>query len=203
METALNGIAPALDQQDEQRLYLADLSWADYLTLSSAFDDRPAIRISYLEGQVEIMVTSAKHELIKKMIARLVEAFALVRGLNLIGIGSTTFRNAAKERGLEPDECYCLDHVLEIPQLAIEVVVSRGVINKLAIYAGLGVSELWAYEDGAVRVLHLEDGRYVESTASRFLPGLDLDLLARFAERQDQGTAVREFVAAIGGFPRR
>ena len=36
------------------------------------------------------------------------EHYALVRNVSLIGYGSTTFRREAKERGAEPDECWCV-----------------------------------------------------------------------------------------------
>ena len=61
------------------------------------------------------------------MIARLVEMYAADRDAPLYGYGSTTFRRELKERGLEPDECYCVGADLRTyPDLAIEVVTTSG-----------------------------------------------------------------------------
>jgi Uma2 family endonuclease len=57
-----------------------------------------------------------------------------------------TFRKPAKERGLEPDECYVLQTLRDVPDIAIEVAYRHGVIDKLHVYAGLGVKEVWLWE---------------------------------------------------------
>lgn len=54
------------------------------------------------------MSPSRRHGGYEKRIARLIELYALERGVPLSGYGSTTFRAAVAERGLEPDECYVL-----------------------------------------------------------------------------------------------
>jgi hypothetical protein len=94
---------PSLDQ----RVIVHGVSWGKYCLLGEVFDS-PGIRLSYLEGVLEIMTLSPRHEFLKKLIARLIEIFALERNVPLQGYGSTTFRREAEERGLEPDECYCL-----------------------------------------------------------------------------------------------
>jgi hypothetical protein len=57
----------------------------------------------------------------------LVEVWAMERDVDLRGFGGTTFRREARQRGLEPDECYKL----------IEVIVSNPLVDKRAVYAGL------------------------------------------------------------------
>src|SRR4051812_6386473 len=106
--TAAMGPA-TLDADAEQRFVLRCLSWKDYVLLRDVLDDRPGVRMTYFKGTLEIMSPSARHERIKTMFARLIETWAFAHddvGLN--GYGSTTYRNEAVERGLEPDECYCL-----------------------------------------------------------------------------------------------
>jgi Uma2 family endonuclease len=88
----------------------------------------------YLEGTLEIMSPSPEQEVDKTTIARLIEIHALERDIDLTGYGSTTFRKPAQERGLEPDECYCFGQLKEFPDIALEVIVSSGGIDKLSIY---------------------------------------------------------------------
>src|SRR6266545_8355516 len=91
----------------EQRMLIHGVSWKDYVILREALDT-PGLRMTYCEGALELMSPSRAHELWKKTIARLIELYAFLRGLPLVGYGSTTFRREAKERGAEPDECWCV-----------------------------------------------------------------------------------------------
>lgn len=76
----------------------------------------------------------------------------------------------AKQRGLEPDECYCLGQKKEFPDLAIEIVLTRGLVDKLDIYRGLGVTEVWVWDAEQFRVYHLREDRYEQRSASELLP---------------------------------
>ena len=148
--TVVNSEAPP---DVDQRIVLRGVTWEQYEALLALFgDDPPGIRMAYLEGALEIMSPSRKHETIKKMVARLVELYALERGISLNGLGSTTFRRAAQERGVEPDECYCVGEDKEFPDIAFEVVLTSGGVNRLAIYAGLGVAEVWLWRTGAFEI---------------------------------------------------
>jgi Uma2 family endonuclease len=176
------------------RVVLHNVSWQRYDALVTLLgDDYPALRLTYLEGTLEIMTTSPYHERLKKMIARLLEMWAVERNVPLNGYGAATFRKEAAERGLEPDECYVLGELVDMPDLAIEVVHTHGGIDKLDVYAGLGVREVWFWEEARFGVHVLEDGRYREVAASALLPALDLDELASFVTRSDQTEAVRAY----------
>jgi Uma2 family endonuclease len=156
--------------------------------------DTPGVRMTYIEGLLEIMTPLPAHELAKTMIARLIEMFAIERDVPLQGYGSTTFRSAAKARGLEPDECYCVDHLLkDVPDIALEVVLTSGGIEKLPVYEGLGVKEVWFWEKDAFHLYALRDAGYEAIPASELVPGLDLEVLAAFARRSDQHETVKAF----------
>src|SRR5260370_28359932 len=110
MDALLDEELPALEHERDQRVLLHDVPWSQYVALRQ-IDDRPGLRMTYLEGTLELMSPSTNHEDIKKRIARLLEAWALDRSVELTGFGSATYRSTAKQRGLEPDECYCLGKV--------------------------------------------------------------------------------------------
>lgn len=185
--------APASDI--DQRIVLTGVTWEQYEALVDLFgDDPPGIRMAYLEGTIEIMSPSRRHERVKKMVARVVESYALEHGIPLIGLGSTTFRKKAKERGVEPDECYCFDEEKEFPDVAFEVIVTSGGIDRLAIYAGLGVPEVWLWQRGAFELYRLTPSGYDRRERSQFLPAIDFARLAVLAERQDQTAAIRAFL---------
>lgn len=178
----------------EQRLVLEGVSWQQYeIMLATLGDDFPNLRLSYLEGTLEIMTTSPEHEELKTMIGMLLEAYFQETRTRFHGIGSATFRRAMKQRGLEPDECYCLGQKKEFPDIAIEVVLSSGLVNKLDIYQGLGVTEVWQWQNGQFQIYHLRSTGYEVIASSELLPNLDFSLLTRYVKPADQFDAVMEF----------
>jgi Uma2 family endonuclease len=187
----------------EERALLRDVSWAQYEAILQAAGDASAPRMAYLDGDLEIMSPSPLHEARKKLLARMVEAFAEERNIELGALGSTTFRRKAKNSGAEPDECYVRGVTdprafPRVPELVIEVAISPWRIDRLAIYGSLGVKEVWLWQDEALKVFALRaGGRYVRVRRSTVLPALDIALLARFARRTDQTAAVREFRALV------
>jgi Uma2 family endonuclease len=189
--------SPATPTGDE-RVLISGVSWEQYVTLRTALDDRASVRMTYLRGELEIMVTSAKHERIKTMIGRLLEIYALERGVELNGYGETTFQNRAVERGLEADECYVVGKELgEVPELAIEVSLTSGYVDKLAVYAGLGVPEVWFWRDERIEVWRLVGDRFERREGSELLAGVPLELLASFVAWTNQTAAVRAFRDAL------
>ena len=189
---------PLLTRKD-QRIVLHGISWQTYSMLREALDT-PGLRMTYLEGALELMSPSPEHELYKTMIARLVEMFAIERDVPLYGYGSTTFRKQAKERGLEPDECYCVGGELrDYPDIAIEVVVTSGGVNKLAVYEGLGVREVWFWIENRFSIHRLGSSGYEAFESSALIPSLDFALLSRFVQRTDQPVAIREYRDALRG----
>ena len=180
------------EPEHEQRVLLEGVSWATYVMLRDSVDS-PGVRMTYLEGQLEIMSPSRAHEVDKTQIARLLELFCLERDIPLFGFGSTTFRKEEKQRGLEPDECYSRGSNKEVPDVAIEVVKTHGAIDKLKVYAGLGISEVWVHESGAFSVLQLAAEGYVPIERSEMLPEVDLGRIAFHAQNEDQHAALKAY----------
>lgn len=181
----------------EQRLTLSGVTWEQYETVRSTLDDFPGLRMTYLEGTLEIFMPSPKHERIKTTIARLIELYSIETNTRVYGCGSTTYRKKAKERGLEPDESYCVGEIKEFPDFAIEVIITSGSIDKLDVYQGLGIPEVWFWENDEISLYQLREEKYELINRSTFLPDLDIDLLVRCANIADQYDAVVEFRNAI------
>ena len=178
----------------EQRMLVHGVSWKDYVVLREVLDT-PGLRMTYCEGVLELMSPSRTHELQKTTIARLVELYAFLRELPLVGYGSTTFRNEAKERGVEPDECYRVGTLMkdgELPDVVLEVIHTSPLLDKLYVYQGLGVPEVWLFKDGAFELYRLAEQGYQPIERSAVLPELDFGLVAELAVREDQHLALRE-----------
>lgn len=187
----------AVPAPPEARVVLHDVDWATYEALRSRVES-PGLRLTYCEGELEIMTPGPEHEDTKTKIARLLELWALERDVPLRGHGSTTFKKELARRGLEPDECYVLGGELrEVPDLAIEVVVTSGGLDKLAVYADLGVPEVWFWKDGAFQVRVLAGTAYEARDRSALLPQLDLEELASFCRTADQHAALKAYRDAL------
>ena len=183
----------------EQRILLHGVTWKDYLILRDVLDG-PSPRMTYLEGTLELMSPSPNHELWKTNIARLLELYAYLTGVDLRGYGSTTLKREMKQRGAEPDECYLIGKVLtEYPQMALEVIHSVPLLDKRHVYAAMGIEELWVFERGAFTLYGLDRATetYVERRTSVFFTKLDFAVVARYAMREDTLVALREFAAEV------
>ncbi len=179
-------------QDAEQRVLLTNVPWSTYVVLRDSLESA-SVRMTYLEGLLEIMSPSRTHEVNKKQIARLVELFCLERDIPLFGYGSTTFRKEEKKRGLEPDECYARGRNKEIPDFALEVVATRGALDKLDVYRGLGIREVWTFEHGSFQLFTLRGEQYEPLEESEVLPELDLARLAHYATQADQHAALKAY----------
>jgi Uma2 family endonuclease len=133
-----------------------------------------------------------------------VEPYADERRIVLLAFGSETFRKEAAERGLEPDECYCVGDEKDLPDVALEVITTSGGVDKLAVYQGLGVPEVWFWVDPRIQVYCLEAGEYQPRERSCFLPDLDLHRLAEIVAatpRAEQAEAVWRFRQTLQARP--
>src|SRR5262249_26913401 len=117
-------------------LILGGISWKQYLALGKVLGDH-TVRMTYLDGRLEIVSPSAEHESAKEKFASVFRLLARALDLPFAGFGSTTFRRRRKRAGKEPDTCfYVRDNARRMwgkqrvnlrvdppPDLAVEVVV--------------------------------------------------------------------------------
>jgi Uma2 family endonuclease len=185
----------------DQRVTLNDVSWSDFELILQIRGDRAGVRMTYLNGVLELMSPSVDHEGIKKTIARLLEAYADEKGIPFNGFGSWTLNNPGRARALEPDECYSLSLGRPTrPDLAIEVVWTSGGIDKLEVYRGLGVGEVWFWREGVIEVWSLEAERYERRERSVLLADLDLVELARHIDAENQTESVTRYRQTLTRF---
>jgi Uma2 family endonuclease len=167
--------------------------------------------ITFDKGDLEIMAPSIYHEHYKVIIGRLIETLTLALDIPILSAGNTTFRREDLEKGLEPDECYYVQHERQIrdrlktldlstdppPDLVVEMDYTHHAIDREAIYAALGVPEIWRFNVNRLEVLLLgTDGAYTISRKSLAFPFLPVDQLERFLHSSvttPETTLVRSF----------
>ena len=182
-------------EQSDQRFLLEGVSWSAYVALRDSLDRAGRrVKLTYLDGQLELMTTGQPHEEAKKIIARLLETWADELDVDLRGFGGMTIRRESRLRGCEADECYTLGpkHPETPPHIAIEVIVTNPLLDKLEVYAGLDVAEVWTWylESRTLIIYGREGGEYVRRARSELLPEIDPELLASFVRLGESQTAL-------------
>lgn len=189
------------------------LTWPEYVEIVDAWEQAGRrVRTSYDAGRLEITLPTKLHDFAKITLGDLLRLWAYEARVRVAGYGSTTCREEAKDKGLEPDACFYVQgqrvrvEATSIdltrdppPDLAIEVDVTASSVPRQPIYAGLGVSELWRWADGRLRPFKLDAGRYVATPRSSLLPDVPLDLFEQWVNAaiaaDDQEVAFDSFRA--------
>lgn len=179
--------------QSDQRLILHGISWATYERLLADYQDSHAAHLAYDQGVLEIMVLSLEHERLKHTLATLVEVLAEEMGIDVDGVGSTTFHREDLAKGFEPDACFYIQRAEQVagkkridltedppPDLVIEIDITSPSLDKFPIYAQIGVPEVWRYEGQTLSVLKREGQTYTLVEASEVLPGVPSAQLSDF-----------------------
>jgi Uma2 family endonuclease len=196
--------------QADNRFVIYGVDWETYDKISCALGDHRT-RLTFDGENLELMSPSPIHEWSANLLGRMLEALALEIDMPIRGGGSTTFKRSSIERGLEPDECFWiqsesavrgkmeLDFLLDHPpDLAFEVDISRSSLDRLEIYARLGIPEVWTFDGESLRIRLLQPGgKYIEANASLCLPPLPVHELVPFLQPDsdvDDTTRVRRFV---------
>jgi Uma2 family endonuclease len=180
----------------EQRVVLRNIGWATYERLLADNENNSAPRFAYDRGELEIMSPSTEHEKFNRRIAQLVLAVAEEIGIEAEDLGSTTFRREDLQRGFEPDSCFYIQNEQEVrgkdridlavdppPDLVIEIDITSPSLNKLPIYAQMGVPEVWRYDGERMTILVLEGSDYAETTESLVLGPVTESALTGFIEK--------------------
>jgi Uma2 family endonuclease len=186
-------MATALRTAAEHRVVLHQVSWETYESLLSDLADCSAPRLTYDRGTLEIMSPSEEHEEVNRALAFLVEALIAELDLDARSLGSATFGRKDLEKGFEPDSCFYIENAARLkgkrkidltkdppPDLVVEVDLSSSSLEKLPIYAQIGVPEVWRYDGERVRVHTLREDRYEEAPASLAFPFLTDVKLSEF-----------------------
>jgi Uma2 family endonuclease len=181
----------------EEPLLFEGMTWREFKAIEQLLD-RPGYRLSFLDGLLEIGRKSGEpHETVKKRIAALVELFLLMAGFDFIPTGSMTLESEGGAVKREADESYKLTPNSSQPDLAIEVVVTSGGIDKLAAYQRLSIPEVWFWEDGVLAIYGLlEKGDvmgYERIPQSKVLAGLDVELLSQCILMTNHVEAIKVF----------
>ncbi len=186
---------------------LHNVSWQTYQALLADMGEHRATRLAYDRGILEIKMPSKLHELINRLLERIITTLTEELGMNVLPLGSTTF-NREQAQGVEPDSCFYIQNSDRVnledneppldlpPDLVVEVDITSSSRSRLNIYKIMGVPEIWRYNRQGFAILQLSEGEYVECESSLTFPKISAQFLTALVEQgkqaKNQNAVIRE-----------
>jgi Uma2 family endonuclease len=191
-----------------------DVSWETYERLLADLSPSTSVRVFYDQGRMEAVSPTSSHEKPVEIIATLVRVFRDHLDIDIESLGSTTLRLQIKAKGAEPDASFYVQHAAQVigkadlklpddppPDLIVESDLTSSSLDRFAIYAALGVPEIWRVTNWHVSIWLLRDVVYQEAEESGAFPFLTRQALNEFlvkglneGERQ-AARALRDWIA--------
>lgn len=145
------------DGQLTQAIVLSDISWKTYRAMLADMGDHRATRLAYYQRVLTLKMPSKLHEIINRLLARIVTTLTEELNLEVVNIGSTTLERDDIEAGAEPNTAFYIQNAAQVqgldpqipdhlpPDLVVEVDTTSLFTKRLKIYQVLGVKEVWQY----------------------------------------------------------
>ncbi len=192
---------------------LYGIDWKTYTGLLRVLQSDRRFRLTYDRGVLEIMAPLLQHEEPAYLLGRFIDVLTEEFNLPVRAGRTVTLRRRRRRRGLEPDSCYWIASAARLqgkttldlrvdppPDLAIEVDVTSSSLDRMSIYAVLGVPEVWRLSGDGFTFNVLEKGRYQVRSNSLAFPRLastDLVPFLMLHGQTDITDIVRQFRAWV------
>jgi Putative restriction endonuclease len=112
--TVARDIESVLDDRDAESqrsvVSLQPVTWQTYQALLSDLGDHRSARLSYDRGTLEIKLPSKLHELVNRLLERIITTLTEELELNVVSLGSTRFDQESADQGVEPDSCFYIQN---------------------------------------------------------------------------------------------
>ena len=198
----------------EKRFLFRSLDWQRYQTLRKTLSRDRNIRFTYAQGTLEVTMPLEIHEFSAELLGLFIRILVVECGLKIKSMRSTTLDREVLDRSAEPDVAYYIQNQplvagrdVELdtdppPDLVVEVDITHTDIDKLRLYAAMGVPEFWRYNGKIWRIYYLKGGVYEEVGLSPTFEWVPKTKLYEFLStaRQDEVKAekdLREWVKSI------
>ncbi|WP_416667253.1 Uma2 family endonuclease [Egbenema bharatensis] len=207
----------------EQRVVLSNVSWTQFEELLQELGIERQARLTYRRGQLELMTPIPEHDRCHKLLESFIMVLVDEFSLPVTEVAPVLLTHVEMGYASEPDACYyfreepALKNQTEIdltrlpaPDLVVEVALTKSNIEKLPIYAALGIPEVWRYIttagekvlEGKLLIYQLQDGQYQQTPTSRQFSSVNHDRITLFIEHSDSmslATAIKMLRAWVKG----
>ncbi len=187
----------------ETRIVVRSVPWSTYELWIDSLPAHSGVRMAFDGEDLEIMTKGPTHEDFRDLLGQLVREICMELGIPHKCLGETTWKRPDLSRGIEADQCYFFrpeklaavaaarsrgsNDVADYPNpdLAIEIDISPSLIDRAAIYAALGVTEIWRFDGEVLAIDRLNpEGYYCPAQSSVWLP-IRPEEVVRWLTRED------------------
>ncbi|KAM3115941.1 Uma2 family endonuclease [Phormidesmis sp. 146-33] len=190
----------------EKRVTLSGVSWQQFETLLNELGANRVARMTYDRGKLEMMTPLEEHERCSRLIESLILVFADELVLQVSSIGSVLLKRPDLSCCIQPEASYYLDKEVEMrrraelnleqvapPDLVLDITINKSTLNQFAIYAAMGIPEVWQYvttigDDvlkGDLMIYQLQGDHYIQSANSVAFPLLPAKRVLEYLEQSD------------------
>ena len=192
---ALPSLVPSPRPTGEQRVIFYNLDWDAYQQVLHALGENRSARLIYDCGTLEITMPLEAHEFYSELIGRFIYFLVSELGLKLKSMGSTTLDREDLDRGAEPDKAYYIHNQPKVagktvdlnqdppPDLVVEIDITHTDIDKLTLYAQMGVPEFWRYDSQVWHIYKLIGNSYQQVESSPAFSLVPKEKLYEFLEQ--------------------
>ena len=179
---------------------ISGLTWKIYQALLQELgEDRPT-RIAYDQGILEIRMPGELHEIVNRLLAKIITMLAMELKIEANDFGSVTLNRESLDRGIEPDTCFHIQNAAKgqgmagaiseslTPDLALEVDIASSSASKMSLYQVIGVPEVWLYRRNILNIQLLQAGQYGDVANSRAFPIINAEQLNQWIEMRKTET---------------
>jgi Uma2 family endonuclease len=190
----------ALKPVADHRVLMSGISWETFQRLVDELERAGCHRrLCYDNGWLEISTRTPAGEARKCFVRSLLQQTLLANATPFAPFGETTWQRPDLRMGIEADESYYIRHEAQIgprcdlklgvdppPDLAIEIETAPPLLDRSAVYAAIGVPEIWVVPVvGPVRLSVLRGGAYEAVDRSDAVPQFTVDVLNQWLKRYD------------------
>jgi Uma2 family endonuclease len=190
----------------EQRIVLENISWQQFETILTEMGAERTTRFTFDRDRLEMTTPLNEHERCHKLIESLILVLTDEMGLPVEGYKAPTLKRLDLGLAVEPETGYYIQHEQAVhgkatidlttdppPDIVLDVALSKSTLNRLSLYAAMGVPEVWRYVSqqgddflkGNLQIYSLDGDRYVESTQSVAFPFLPAGRILQFIDESD------------------
>jgi Uma2 family endonuclease len=211
--TVARDIESVLDDRDagseRSIVSLQPVTWQTYQALLSDLGDHRSARLSYDRGTLEIKLPSKLHELVNRLLERIITTLTEELDLNVVSLGSTRFDQESEDQGVEPDSCFYIQNADRIdpmdakppqdfpPDLVVEVDITSSSRSRLPIYQAMGVPEIWCYKRDSLTILRWDAAGYQTCETSGVFPWLSAAMLSDWVAQGRRSSNQNVLIKAV------
>jgi Uma2 family endonuclease len=188
----------------EKRVVFHHLNWHSYQQILQALGENRSARLTYDRGILEITMPLEEHEFAAELIGRFIYFLVSELGLKIKSMRSTTLEREDLDRSPEPDNAYYIQNQPLVagrtvdlkrdppPDLVVEVDITHTDIDKLHLYASMGVPEFWQFNGQIWRIYQLQERQYQEVNVSPTFAFVPKEKLYEFLVQAQQDEVAAE-----------